>query len=524
MAFIGAQKEVSHQSFYPWKAKNFVCLPARICVIVLVILAQTGTEIYGQSRHWSPSAELGTYIGTNSTTPFWLKANQFGVVPLTMPAFTARAGLVYESHIYSADSTKTKKPAKLRWGGGVEAVYNAGRGNDKVYLPEAYLKIRWKKLEFWGGRRKEILGIVDTTLSTGSFTWSGNALPVPKIQLGFPDYVPLKFLKNWVSLKGFFSHGWYNSPYIQDAYLHQKTLHGRFGKPGGRFNLQFGVVHSVVWAGSAEYLKDSPLAIDGKLTSNFGDYLWGVVIGKIPKVYRNKRFTNFDGENRVGNHVGQYDLALEYKLPKSKLLLYHNHPFEDGSGLQLQNIPDGLYGLSWKRSPASGSFFQVRGVLLEYLFSKDQSGAGFDVPGTHFKGNDNYFDHAQYREGWSYFGKGMGTPFIPPTSEINQKDYGGGEFFSDNRVVVYHAGLEGTVSKMIQWRTKISYSANYGTNNRPFEPTAKQFSYLLIVDAPLLKWGNTRLIAKLAVDQGDLYPASVGGYIGLRATGWGRTR
>jgi len=494
----------------------------KFSIVTLAAVASTDKFAAAQTVHLSPSAEIGTYIGTNSTTPFWLRANQFGVVPLAMPGFAGRLGMVYESYVPS-DTSKTKR-SKIRWGAGAETVLNTGRGDTKVFLPEAYVKVRWKSLEFWGGRRKEILGIVDTTLSTGSFTWSGNALPVPKIQLGFPDYVPLKFLKSFVAIKGFYSHGWYNTPYIQNAYLHQKTLYGRFGKPNGKFNMQLGVVHSVTWAGEADYLKDSPLAIDGKLTDNFGDYLWGVVIGKIPKVYRNTRFTNFDGENRVGNHVGQYDLAFEYKLDKSKLLLYHNHPFEDGSGLQLQNIPDGLYGFSWKRHPAGKSFVQVRGVLLEYMFSKDQSGAGFDVPGTRFKGNDNYFDHAQYREGWSYFGKGMGTPFIPPTSEINQEQYGGGEFFSDNRVVVYHAGLEGTVSGAIQWRTKISYSSNFGTNNRPFEPTAKQFSYLLQVDAPILKWGDTRLITKLAIDQGDLYPSSVGGYIGLRATSFRKRR
>jgi len=521
MAFINAPIRQFCQ-FLKWKV-SYACLNmGKLVPLFILISISAGKPASAQTSHFAPSAEIGTYTGTNKTTPFWLRANQFGVVPLNMPVFTGRVGLVYDSQL-SEDSVKNRR-SNWRWGAGAETVLNTGRSDTKVFLPESYVKIRWKSLEFWGGRRKEILGIVDTTLSTGSFTWSGNALPVPKIQLGFAEYVPLKFLKSFVSIKGFYAHGWYNSPYIKHAYLHQKTLYGKFGKPNGRFNVQLGVVHSVTWAGEAEYLKDSPLAINGKLTDNFGDYLWGVVIGKIPKVYRNTRFTNFDGENRVGNHVGQYDLAFEYKLDQSKLLLYHNHPFEDGSGLQLQNIPDGLYGFSWKRAATGKSVIQIKGVLLEYMFSKDQSGAGFNVPGTHFKGNDNYFDHAQYREGWSYFGKGMGTPFIPPTSEINQEKYGGGEFFSDNRVVVYHAGLEGTISRAIQWRTKISYSSNFGTNNRPFEPTAKQFSYLLMVDAPILKWGNTRLITKLAVDQGDLYPSSVGGYIGLRATSFGRRK
>jgi hypothetical protein len=519
MAFLYAQKKISIYRRFPCRILDNAFGNKKLWPFVFVFFLSYYAN--AQSQHWSSSAEAGTYLGTDSRAPFWLRANQFGTVPLTMPAFTGRVGLTYESRTY-ADTVRKSKRTGITWGAGAETVFNAGRGNEKVLLPEAYLKVRWKKLELWGGRRKQILGIVDTTLSTGSFTWSGNAMPVPKIQLGFPDYVPLKFLKNYVSLKGFFSHGWFNAPYIQGAYLHQKSLHGKFGKPGGKFSMQVGVVHSVTWAGRADYLVGSPLAIDGKLTSNFGDYVWGVVIGKIPKVYRNKRFTNFDGENRVGNHVGQYDLAFEYKLEKSKLLLYHNHPFEDGSGLQLQNIPDGLYGLSWKRVSSAQSFIEVKGILLEYLFSKNQSGAGFDLANTHFKGNDNYFDHAQYREGWSYFGKGMGTPFLPPNSEIKEEYRG--EFFPDNRVVMYHLGLEGTAAKTIKWRTKLSYSANFGTNNRAFSPAAKQFSYLLMADAPVFKWGNTRLVTQLAFDQGDLYPATLAGYIGLRSTGWAKWR
>ncbi len=254
MACIYAQKRVSQR--ISGDLKNSSVLPGlrNQLFFILFIDQCMFYNAKAQTQHWSPSAELGSYIGTSSTAPFWLRSNQFGTVPLTMPSLTGRVGLTYESQIY-ADTIKKSKHAKIRWGAGAETVFNLGRGNEKVLLPEAYIKVRWKKLEFWGGRRKQILGIVDTTLSTGSFTWSGNAMPVPKIQLGFPDYVPLKFLKNYVSLKGFFSHGWFNVPYIQGAYLHQKTLHGKFGKPGGKFNMQVGVVHSVTWGGHADYLE-----------------------------------------------------------------------------------------------------------------------------------------------------------------------------------------------------------------------------------------------------------------------------
>lgn len=64
-----------------------------------------------------------------------------------------------------------------------------------MIVPEAYLKARWGIFELSGGRRREIVGLLDTTLSTGSYAWSGNALPIPKIQLEIRDYAPIGFTK-----------------------------------------------------------------------------------------------------------------------------------------------------------------------------------------------------------------------------------------------------------------------------------------------------------------------------------------
>jgi hypothetical protein len=487
---------------------------------VIIVLLFHFSDCLGQETRWKTWAEAGTFVGNNSSLPLWLRANQFGTVPLKKPVFTGRAGLHFDSKAGKSDTTKSSFHRNFGWGFGAEAVYNAGRDQKQVLLPEAFAKVQWKKLEFWAGRRKEILGIVDTTLSSGSFTWSGNALPVPKVQIGFPQYLPLGFLKNYISLKGFFSHGWYNTPYIQGAYLHQKALHIRLGKPTAKFNFQVGMDHHVTWGGHADYLKLNPHVVDGKLADSFNDYLHGVVLAKLSKEFHNSRFTNFDGENRIGNHVGQFDFAFEYKMKTTTWLFYNNHPFEDASGVVFRNMPDGLYGLSWRKSKPGKSFVNINGFVLEYLFSKDQSGAGWNVAGSRFKGNDNYFNHGQYAEGWSYFGKGMGTPLIAPRSEIRPEAMGVREFFPSSRVVAYHLGLKGTVADRIQWLAKATFSTNFGTNNIAFEPPVRQFSSLLTADAPLFKTGNTRLMVKLAYDQGDFLASSFAGYIGLRSSGW----
>jgi hypothetical protein len=487
--------------------------------ILAAILLFIQLETFGQRNNWENRAEIGGFAGSSGSLPFWLRANQFGTVPLQKQILSARTAVHYTSNLPPIDTSG--RPIKaFGWGFGSEVVANAAPGTLKLLLPEAYLKLQWKKLEFWAGRRKEIIGIVDTTLSSGSFTWSGNSLPVPKIQIGFPHYVALPFLKDFVWVKGFFSHGWYNTPYIQGAYLHQKAFHVRLGKPGKNLSFQVGIGHHVTWGGHADYLKDSPHVVNGKLTDSFGDYLRGVVLAKVSKDFHNSRYTNFDGENRVGNHLGQFDLALEYQFKTSSLLLYNNHPFEDASGVLFQNLPDGLYGIRWKSKNAARSIFQVNAILLEFLFTKDQSGAGWNVNGSRFKGNDNYFNHSQYIEGWSYFGRGMGTPFITPKADIRPEIMGVREFFPSSRLVVYHFGLKGNLLGRVNWLMKASVGRYFGTNNIPYEPWLRQFSYLITADAPLLKKGNIRLVTRFAFDRGTLYVPTYAGYVGLSSSGW----
>jgi hypothetical protein len=475
-------------------------------------------EASGQDRRWQSNAEVGGFAGSSKSLPFWLRANQFGTVPLQRQTFFAKTSVHYESDRYADTMRHQFKP--FGWGVGSEGVFNATPDKVKLLLPEVYIKLNWKKAEFWAGRRKEIIGIVDTTLSSGSFTWSGNALPVPKVQIGFPAYVALPFLGNFVAVKGFFAHGWYNTPYIQGAYLHQKAFHVRFGRPTGKLNVQAGINHHVTWGGRADYMKNNPHVLNGKLTDSFKDYLTGVVLGWVSKDFHNNRYTNFDGENRVGNHLGQFDFALEYEFGMASLLLYNNHPFEDASGVLFQNMPDGLYGIRWKSKNASQSSVQVNEVLAELLLTDDQSGAGWDVAGSRFKGNDNYFNHSQYIEGWSYFGKGMGTPLIAPKSEIRPELMEMREAFPSNRVRVCHFGLRGKVVGKVNWMMKASLGTHAGTHNTPYTPALRQFSYMVSADSPLLNKGNVRLITRFAFDQGGLYVPAFAGYIGVTSSGW----
>lgn len=461
------------------------------------------------------TAELGGWAATGQRTPFWLRANQWGRVPFDVPAATGRLAVAIDYRARDTSRAFSKKNHRLDWGVGAEGVVNALPGAARALLPQAYAKVRFRGLELWAGRRFEFFTLGDSALTAGAYAWSGNALPVPKVQLGLPEYVPLGFLKNVVAFRGFYAHGWFNTPYIQGAYLHQKALYGRFGRPEGRLNVQLGLNHQVLWGGRAEYLKSSPLAVDGQLPHSLGDYVRGVIFGKIPTEYRNDRFTNFDGENRIGNHLGSLDLAVEVRLNRGRVLAYHQHPYEDMTGLLLRNAPDGLYGLRWRPDRPTGRVFALNAVLVEWLYTKYQAGATFDLPGSRFKGGDNYFNHSQYVQGWSYFGRTVGTPFLAPQAEL-RPELQQGPFFPNNRVAVYHLGLEGRVKNRALVMAKLSYSRNVGTYTLPFEREVRQFSGLLRVDLPVAWLGGTTVSAHLARDAGGLYPSATGVYLSLR--------
>ena len=453
---------------------------------------------------WKRTVEIGGWAGAERT-PFWLQAAQWGIVPRQTPAATLRLGL---RRTYApVDSTSGKR---LRWTVGIETVANLGR-RSQVLLPEAFAGVRYGILELWGGRRRQIIGITDSTLSSGSYTVSGNALPIPQVQISTPDFVPLGFLGRAVALKGHFSHGWFNVPYIQKAFLHTKSLHGRFGRPESPVHFFVGLNHAVQWAGEAEYLKTSPYAVNGKLTNNFGDYLSGVILGRIPKDWQNDRFTSFDGANRIGNHLGHYDLAVSLTRPRSAWLLYLQHPYEDATGLVWRNGLDGLYGLSWQNRTVGNTGFRWERVVVEYLNTMNQAGRTFDIPGSRFKGGDNYFNHGQYIEGWSYFGRSIGTPLFVPDRDLASSL--NGYFFPSNLNRGYYAAVGLSAGSRFRAQARVLYQQHNGASGSPFRESRRQTS-IGIQGSYGTRFGSVN--AAFAFDRGGYLPVGAGAFLSFR--------
>ncbi len=458
------------------------------------------------------SVEAVGLMATGSRTPFWLRANRYGIVPINSPAGLVIAGT--SGHF----SLSERRPSR-QLSYGLEVAGSAAR-RSTVLVPQAFLSLNLGKVVLWAGRKKEVIGLGDSTLTSGFYAWSGNALPITKVQIGTNGFVPLAFTKGLISVNAFFAHGWFPSTdLIQGSYLHQKAVYGRLGKPNWPVKLYGGLLHNAQWGGRSDYLSKT-LAVNGRLPSSFTDYL-SVIVAKQPD--QEGKYAEIDKVNQIGNHLGSIDLGAEWETARWHVLSYYQHPFEDKSGLKFVNFPDGLYGVRFKRKPVTASpWIRIDQFVVEYLSTMDQSGLTL---GPRLQGIDDYFNNFQYRNGWISQHQVIGTPFLSPRDEVQPSLQNAGSGLSryqlaiiNNRVQLLHIGLTALFQSGVHLQTKLSYSANHGTIRIPFEPSVGQFSGAAWLTWPLHWFGGSQLQTAVALDQGQLYDNTLGGWISLKKT------
>lgn len=480
--------------------------------------------MYGQTPAVRPpdqyGIEVGAYLSSSTSTPFWLRSNQYGIVPVASPVATGRVG-IYSNYDSTRRSTGRWRRSRYDVGYGLNMVGNASQQGSRVLLPEAYVKVRRGVFEVYAGRRREKFGLADSTLSTGSYAWSGNAMPVPKIQLAIPIFTPIRFTKGWVAVQGTYAHGYLDaSGYINNTMLHQKSLYLRFGRPNEVFRFYGGFNHQVVWGGRATDTRGilGVIPVGGKLPADPIDYFY-VITGINKGRGDTTKYTFFDRTNRVGNHLGSIDLALEVDLVRHTLYAYRQNLFEDGSLASLINITDGLNGLRIRRNDPNAL---VRDILFEFLNTTSQGGPVFVIEEAKLRGKDNYFNHQQYRDGWAYRRHTIGTPFISPAYGPNG-EYPYGTLTVNNRVSVFHTGLAGSLpirwsglAGPVTYQAKLSFSRNLGTYDEPYEPVRNQFSGYVGIGIPLAILGGLQVSGSIAADGGTLYQNGIGTFVSLQ--------
>ncbi len=387
------------------------------------------------------SLEVQGILASPQNTPFWMRANQFGSVPLP-----GSSGAVIGAVHINYDSPRT---SLMDWGGSLEVRADLG-GKARATIIEGYGKLRVGIFEGRIGRIKEVTGLMDTALSSGSFVISGNALGIPKLEIAIPDYYQLHWFNDLFAFKGSFSAGLVGELPVQyghrtkstHTWFQQSQLYVRLGRPDWSLKLIGGINHSVMW-GNEQKVFGPSFDLPG-----WKSFLYA----GIGKTWNS---------SKIGNHIGSIDMGLEYDFEEVRLFAYRQNFYDEGALYRLANIKDGLMGLSITNKEDDGELFHWSKFLVEFFCSKNQAG----YPNSTYtnSGDENYYNNYEYAEGWSYKGLGLGNPFISTrTSTRSGLPNDTTDFFNNNRVVAFHFGAMGAVSNWY-FTVKLSYSMNYGT-------------------------------------------------------------
>ncbi len=434
-------------------------------ILLYFILAVSCT--YAQSMTWEGELSIAGQSYSETAVPFWMQANtatRFG-------SETQFSGMGMAKGSFDlTDNSKVEFGASLFVRDGVE---------DEVQRGDLYAQFENSWLRAIAGAKSEEVVTQGLSLTNKNFLLSGNARPLGGVHLEASN--PLKVSETF-SFDWAIGHYFVNDDrFVDNVWLHHKRL-ALITQFNENHKLTAQLQHYVQWGGT------SP--IFGDLPDDLGAFIDVFFASNAPEV-------GVEGEiaNAVGNHLGAYLLDYEFKTKVGEFSLYHEHPFEDGSGMRLSNLPDGIWGLYFK--PEKDTV--IKGALYEYVTTNDQS---VTTP----NGEDNYFSNGVYRSGWSYDGVIIGMPFIlyNPNLVINATN----SPIVSNRVKAHHFGLLGTVHH-IDWMIKSSIVQQLGTFNNPFDPVQNFWHNYLSLEYDSDSFGKFRIYG--AVDSGDAIDTNFGG-------------
>jgi hypothetical protein len=460
----------------------------------LLLLATPAAAQFADSLHVS--------VGTTATAatrgyqPLWVVANHYGTIADRQADASTFVAFSNEHALGRPAAAVPGAPHQRGFYVGYGAALYSNNNFGRLFLPEGYVRAGYRTLQLRAGRYHEVTGEIDPTLASGSLGISGNALPLPKVELAVTEYTDVPFTKGWVQFKGNFAHGWFGrQPFVDGAYLHQKSLYLQVGR--GQLRGYGGLTHFAQWGGTFA---------SGQAPSRFGDYL-RIIVGRggnaADPVYQ--QGGPIDVANAVGNHLLIPEFGLTFRKNNATLRLYTQTIFDKGVGDSANtNQRDRLEGLkilcrAW-----------LQKVLVEGIYTKYQGGP------VVYEGRDNYYNNATYTFGWQYQGRIIGTPLFlnrqnAENYHLNPATYTFWQVIS-NRVVGAHLGFKGALNERFTYRVLATHVRHYGNyyDAAEFVP-ASQTSLLAEVPCQL---GRFTATAALARDFGD-FGGNTGGILRL---------
>ncbi|MCF0058324.1 capsule assembly Wzi family protein [Dyadobacter sp. CY356] len=443
---------------------------------------------------------------STAQTPFWLRANQNGVVPGNGTFGLGQFGL-YKNY-------NTNNPRIFQWSAGAELIANFGKSGygrrSDYFFTDLYAAGKIGPVEILVGQKKHVTGLMDTTLTSGSLSFSGNARPIPGFQISIPSFYPLAFTNYFISVKASFGDGrlgpsnisYGSVPSVPSTYFHEKSLYFRFGKPSDRIKIFAGINHQARWGGESEISPVSKL--------NTINAYWYVISGK-----------TFD-YRKIGSHFGTIDIAGEWTAKAWTYLLYRQNIYETGSLFKVTNFADGLNGIRIRRNKPlmkDQTYFDVNSFLFEVVGTKNQTNNS-PLSGLALFDKGDYYNSYIYSQGLSFKGGEIGTA-LNPNQDLTDKvlPRNSTKFTNNNRIWAFHSGVKASwLNTDLQFRG--TYSRNFGTYINPFNSAVQQFSMQLSASKKMKFLRNGSFIASFYSDIGSLYPSSSSFVLGYRKIGF----
>lgn len=449
--------------------------------LLLSILFTIGISILTWSQEQddinvSGGIETFGYVA-NEQLPFWTFTNTYGRLgPETN-------GLVYA--FAKADYALSPNSSIVIKASGV-----ARDGIDpSVQRAELYASFRNSWIDITIGSKDFTDNTYELSTVRRNILFSSNTRALPGISI--QNAAPITLFKNF-SVDGTIAHFILNDDrFVDNVNVHYKNLYFNWN-----FNesssVRFGLQHVAQWGGTSPLRGEQP---DG--FSDFTKIFFGKGGGE------NADFV--DQANTLGNHIGSY--SVTYKKRNTDAVdfdIYYQSLFEDRSGLELNNFPDGVWGISV--SPKSSKLFKT--FLYEYIQTTSQSGSptAIENPGGQQSGGDNYFVNGTYRSGWTYEGRTIGLPFISVFPNIDGVDPN-----TNNRSNAHHLGVAGSFWKL-DYLLKLTYVENLGTFAVPRTPKDTfVYSYFKTI-LPIDKIGifSAEIGADFNEDRDTFFGAGVG--------------
>ena len=400
-----------------------------------------------QETKWSATLENQLLIGTGNNLPFWFTHNQLGRYNANEPI----QDLTEASFIGNNDFSSIK----LNYGTTIGLL--STKNKIAPILTQAFARATWKGFAFEGGAfaEKEEMGGLST--SNGNLIRSLDSKPYPKIRFGTDGYIPFLFGKKWLRYSAEYDEGLTSlddRAVVESAHLHHKSLSVQVAASKS-LRISAGLNHYVFWGGTSNQIA---------MPDDFHSYLLYITGSS-----GGSDFPGTDQINRAGNQLGAYNITLEKEFSNSSLQLWVSHPFEDISGMQLTNWRDNQWSLHFQKKK-TGTWLDE--CVLEYIYTKHQSGGQTAPEPGYIRAKDNYFNNGVYKTGFSYMGYSMGTPLFGPIVErADGRIYG----FSNNRITALHLGGKGYITPKLQWKTLLTWTNNFGTYHVPLTPSVKKF-------------------------------------------------